>query len=296
MRVTHQIIKNTVIRNVNRNLSTMNHYQNMLSSGKAINKPSEDPIAVSRILGYNTSLDNNEQYKRNIDTARSWIDTTEDALHGINEVLQRARELAVYGANDSLSPEDRRALAMEVDELTNVLVQFANTSYEGRNVFAGHQTTTVPFHRDGEGEVDYHGDEGAIRWEVAPNVIIQGNIDGESLFMHEDSQIFSRMNELKDALNRADTADINQSIADLSQSIDWVLDKRAAHGALSNGLELTENNNGAQKLNLTTLRSKLEDIDFAETFMNYSTMDTLYRASLSAGARIMVPSLVDFLR
>lgn len=299
MRVTHQVIKNTVIRNVNRNLSNMSRYQDMLSSGKTINKPSDDPVKIARVMGYNTALDKNEQYQKNIDTARSWVDTTEDAIHGITEILQRARELAVSGASDTLPPESRGAIAMEVDELINVLVQLGNSTYEDRSIFSGYKTTTAPFERTtdpllGPAGVTYSGDQGAITWEVAPGVTIRGNITGDDLFLN--SGVLGGMNDLVQALNNDDSAAISTAIGTLQQATDSVLDKRAAMGAISNGLDLSKENFESQKINFSRLRSELEDIDFAETMMNFSVMDTLYKASLSAGARIMQPSLLDFLR
>lgn len=330
MRVTHQLIANTVIRNVNRNLARMTKYQDMLSSGKRINKPSEDPVAITRIMGYITSLQQNTQYQRNIDAAENWIHTTEDALAGINDVLQRARELAVSGADGSKPPEARRAIAMEVDELIGVVVQLANSSIGGRYIFAGYKTTSPPFERkatvseilefadydpytdsieiDGSlvQSIQYHGDEGKIKWEIAPNVEITGNLDGNSLFMEielEDenntsfnASIFAVLEKLAVGLYKNDQETINQALGDLSRCIDHILDKRSALGAISKGLEITKNKTTLEELNLTKLRSHLEDIDFAETFMYFSTMETLYYASLSAGARIMVPSLIDFLR
>jgi len=314
MRVTHQLIANTVIRNVNRNLARMNKYQDMLSSGKSINLPSDDPVAITRIMGYITSLQQNAQYQRNIDAAESWINTTEDALAGINDVLQRARELAVSGADGSKPPEARKAIAMEVDELVGVVVQLANTSLGGRYIFAGYKTTSPPFERKATvseilslvQSIQYHGDEGKIKWEIAPNVEITGNLDGNSLFMEielEDenntsfnASIFAVLEKLAVGLYKNDQETINQALGDLSRCIDHILDKRSALGAISKGLEITKNKTTLEELNLTKLRSHLEDIDFAETFMYFSTMETLYYASLSAGARIMVPSLIDFLR
>lgn len=294
MRVTHSLIANTVIRNINRNLYRLNKYQDMLSSGAAINKPSDDPVKITRIMGYATSLQQNEQYQRNLDAAESWINTTEDALAGMNDVLQRARELAVSGADGTKPAEARQAIAMEIDELINVLVQLGNTSLGGRYIFAGHKTTTVPFERNPAGDVIYHGDQGAITWEIAPSVTINGNIAGQSLLV--DTEIFRHLEDLVAGLNTNDSEAINQALGALSDSIDVILDKRAALGAIGKGLEITKNKTTLEELNLTKLRSQLEDIDFAETIMHFSTMDTLYRASLSAGVRIMVPSLIDFLR
>lgn len=293
MRVTNSLIKNTVLRNIQRNLTQMSRYQDMLSSGKTISKPSDDPIKVARIMGYNSALNQNEQYQQNIQAATSWLHTSEDAMEGMNSVLQRARELTVAGASETMPPDARKAVAMEINELINVLVQLGNSSYEGRNLFSGYKTTTTPFVRDGT-VVDYNGDSGNITWEVAPNVTIKGNFTGEELLMN--SGAFGTMQNLVDALNNGDTAVISQSLTFLSESIDHILDRRAALGAIVNGLDISQNNYSAQKVNFTNIRSQLEDIDFPETMMNFSVMETVYRASISAGARIMQPSLLDFLR
>lgn len=297
MRVTHQLVKNTVIRNIQRNLHNMKHYQNMLSSGKTVTKPSDDPIKVARILGYNSALDQNEQYQKNIHVARSWVDTTEEALHGVSEVLQRARELAVYGANGTLSPEARNAIGLEVNELIGVLVQFGNARYENRYIFSGFQTTTMPLQRDGgngPAGVTFAGDQGKMSWEVAPNVTVEGNVTGEEIFF--TSGVLAGMEELAQAMLNNDGAGAGSLIDRLQQAHDYVLDKRAALGAVRMGLELSRENFTAQKINFSRLRSELEDIDFAETMMNFSVMDTIYKASLSSSARIMQPSLADFLR
>ncbi|NLM46521.1 MAG: flagellar hook-associated protein FlgL, partial [Firmicutes bacterium] len=223
MRVTHRIIANTVIKNINANLTRMNRYQNMLSSGKVISKPSDDPVKISRIMGYTTELQQNKQYQRNIDAAQSWLESTENALAGINDVLQRARELAVSGADGTKPQEARDAIAMEVDELIDVLLQLANTSVGGRYIFAGYKTTSLPFTRDKfqplpADRVAYHGDSGALRWEIAPGVTVKGNIDGQTLFM--DTGIFTHMEELIDALRNNNDGEINTALDNLSKSID----------------------------------------------------------------------------
>ncbi len=308
-RITNRMVKNATLRNIQQNLRAMNRLQEDLSSGKVIRKPSDDPIKVSRIMSFTTSLSKNAQYRRNINSATSWLEVTEDALHGVNEVLQRARELAIAGANGAMPPAAREAIASEVDELTGVLVQLGNTSYEGRQVFGGFQTTTPPFVRADvvAGAVTYGGDDGAINWEVAPGVTIQGNINGGALFDIDllgpptspapwEPDIFAHMNQLTEALNNGDMQLIDESIGNMAGAIDHVLDKRAALGAIVNGLELTLANNEAENINFTGMRSELEDVDFAEAIMHFTSLENVYRASLSAGARVMQPTLLDFLR
>ena len=142
--------------------------------------------------------------------------------------------------------------------------------------------------------VSYHGDDGEIAWEVARNVTIKGNFNGNELLM--DSEAFETMQGLVDALHSGDTDAISNTLTTLTKSIDYILDKRAALGAIVNGLNISQENYATQKINFSNLRSQLEDIDFPETMINFSMMETIYKASISSGARIMQPSLLDFLR
>lgn len=296
MRITQQMVKTTVIRNIQHNLQNMSRFQNMLASGKTVTKPSDDPLKVNRIMGYNASLGQIEQYQRNIAAAGSWLDTTENALHHITEVLQRAQELAVRGANDVLSPEARQAIGLEVEELIGVLIQFGNTNHAGRYIFSGHQTTTAPLEQSGAGPagVIYAGDQGRLSWEVAPNVTVRSNVTADSIFF--SSGVLAGMSGLAQAMFNNDGAAARSLIQNLQQSTDHVLRERAVLGATRNGLNLSLENSITQKINFTSLRSQLEDIDFAETMMNFSVMEAIYRASLASSARIMQPSLLDFLR
>lgn len=301
MRVTHQLVMKTVLNNIQRNLGHMDRLQNMLSSGKALSRPSDDPIKVARVMSHTSALARNEQYQKNIEAAHSWMNATEDALIGIGEVLQRARELAVAGANGSMSESARKALAVEIDELTNILVQMGNSNYEGRYIFAGFQTNTVPFSRDAgllaegaETSIAYHGDQGSLNWEVAPGVTVPGSVDGVELF--QDLEIFKTMEKLALSLNENDQSLIDASIEPISSALDHILDKRAAIGAITNGLEMTMEKYRSENINIKELRSKLEDIDFAEAYINFAMMENIYQASISTGARIIQPSLLDFLR
>ncbi|MBT9142158.1 MAG: Flagellar hook-associated protein 3 [Syntrophomonadaceae bacterium] len=299
MRITHQMVKNSVISNIQNNLQNMSRFQGMLSSGKSVSKPSDEPLKVARIMGYNSALQQVKQHSRNIEASRSWLNTTEDALHHITEVLQRAQELAVRGASETLSPQAREAIGQEVDELINTLVQFGNTNYAGRYIFSGHLTTTKPLERDyaagaGAAGVSYAGDQGSINWEVAPNVTVRSNLTADELFF--SSGLLAGMEELAQAMFNNDTSAAANSIHNLQQAGDRVLNKRAGLGAISNALELSAESFATQRINFTHLRSQLEDIDFTETMMNFAVMETIYKASLSSGARIMQPSLLDFLR
>lgn len=304
MRVTNRMLNNNVIRNINRNLEIMSRTQEQMSSGKAVSRPSDDPIVVARVLAFKTSIAANDQYKKNMEDARGWLDASERALDMATATLQRARELAVYGANGTMPDTSMEALAAEADQLLDELVQTANTSYGGRFVFGGSKTTDAPFSRSGS-TVNYNGNTQDLNWEVAPKVTIAVNGNGDAVFIKAidsnndsvpDKSIFSLLQQLHDDLTNGDNTAVSSTLGQFDQAIDHLLDIRATLGAKSNRLEMATSRLDDTQIGLTKTMSKLEDIDLAETVMNYKNQENVYRASLATGAMVLQPSLIDYLK
>jgi len=304
LRITNRMLNNNVIRNINRNLENMSRTQEQMASGKAVNRPSDDPIVVARVLAFQTSIAANDQYKKNMEDARGWLDASERALDMATSTLQRARELAVYGANGTMPDESMEALAAEVEQLISEMAEIANSSYGGRFIFAGSEVTEAPFINNGE-YIGNSGPEAELNWEIAPQVTITVNENGETVFDQAidvdsdgtpEKSIFSLLNELATALNSHDNAAVSGTLGQFDQAIDHILNIRATLGARSNRMEMATARLDDTQIGLTKTMSKLEDIDLAETVMNYKTQENVYRASLSTGAMVLQPSLIDYLR
>ncbi len=148
MRITHRMIANTVNYNLQNSLRSLEKYSNQLSTGKAFQRPSENPVGVGRVMGYSASINRNEQFRLNMNQSQGWLENSEYALQNSLDVMQRIRELAIYGANESLTAEDRRAIAPEVLEFIDHLIGIANTESNGLYIFGGHQTLKAPFVRE----------------------------------------------------------------------------------------------------------------------------------------------------
>lgn len=291
MRVTNKMLSMTVLNNLGANLNRLQRMQDQMSSGQIISRPSDDPVVGARVLTLNSVIQQHEQYDRNTNDALGWMETTEKALGSLGDALQRARELTVYGANGSLSQTDRDALAQEVEQLTGNMVQIANTSYANRYIFAGTKTTTAPFDPTGT----YGGNTGQMNWEVSQGVTMTVNIDGNDAFVNPG--IFNILDDLKNDLLAGNTANLSGAIlGQLDNAIDSVLNLRAAVGAKSNRLEMSQNKSFAEKINYEELKSKLNDVDFAKIITEYKMQENVYQAALSTGARVIQPSLLDFLR
>ncbi|TDA69431.1 MAG: flagellar hook-associated protein FlgL [Clostridia bacterium] len=299
MRVTQSMISRTVVNNINRNLERMSKAQEQMSTGKVVSRPSDDPTALARIMVLKSTLNQDEQYTKNMEDAIGWLDTSEGALNNATANMQRARELAIYGANGTLSETDMKALAAEVDQLIDEMVAIANTSYAGQYIFAGQQTTAPPFIRTGSA-VTYDGNNQELQWEVSPGVTIAPNVTGTAVFnvdsSSQESQLFAALLELKTALEDGNPSDLQAVLTALDGQMDNLLNIRATLGAKSNRLNMAKGRAAEANTKQTELLSRLEDVDMAKISMDYAIQSYVYQAGLATGAKVLQPSLVDYLR
>ena len=320
MRVTNNMLVNNMVYNLNQNLRTLEKLQYQQSTGKKFRVPSDDPIGASKSLKFNTDISKLEQYKRNAKDAMSWMTDTEAALGEIGEVLKRASELTIDAANGTKEGEDLKKIKEEIDQLKEHLVQIANTTYAGRHIFSGYKTDMPLLNEDGTyndefGDLVLNSDE-IFTYNVGVSEQVQVNIVGIKVFgvgevVSDDfKSSFSEANaekgnkstlikvfeNLSNALEDNDPEAIQEALGNIEKSHEQVLAVRAEVGAKMNRLELTEKKLGVQIDSVKELLSYNEDVDMAEVFMHINTAQNVYVSSLMTGAKIIQPTLVEFLR
>lgn len=293
MRITPVMITNTVLRDLNHRLAQMNKYQEQLSSGRRLNRPSDDPGAVLTALRYRAQLGENAQYERNMNDAIAWLNTTDSALREALDTLQRVREIAVAGANSTIPAESLTALAKEVEQLRDHLGDIANTNYAGRYIFAGTKTLTPPYVSG-----TWEGNSNIFDYEVSSGVTVPVNVDGGAIFNSATlPKVFQVLEDLITDLQNDDAASIsNTRIGEIDQNIDNILATLAEVGARVNRLEMAKSRMETTDVDLKNLLAQVEDTDMALAIMDLKSQENGYRATLAVGARIIQPSLVDFLR
>jgi flagellar hook-associated protein 3 FlgL len=222
---------------------------------------------------------------------------TDSALGDMTDVLQRIRELTIYGANGTLADDDMEAIAKEMGQNIEALAQMGNTNYDGRYVLAGQETTEPPFSVS-ESELKYHPTHnGDLIRELSENVTMAVNVSGDRIMGGGTESLDVTMKTIMDRLESGNSGELSSdSLEKLDEHLENILSIRAEVGAKYNRLQAAELKNGAETLNMTELLSKTEDIDMAEKIMEFSMMENVYQASLATGARILQPSLLDYLR
>ncbi len=310
MRITNTMITNNMLYNLNKNLNKLSEWQNQMATGKLFNKPSDNPIGVSKSLELSSTIDELEQFERNADDAVSWLEVTESAVAEVSDILQRIRELAV-SADGTESQDDKQQIQAEVDELKEQLIEVANTEYAGKNIFSGYKTDQELLDSDGKYNFDSLNSE-EMNYEVGIGDKITVNILGHKLFGTFDgtnldtvdtseattgdkAQLIAVIEDFSDALENDDIDRIEDTLGRLDEHIENILSIRGEIGAKTNRLEMVIDRIDQNIINYTELLSKNEDADMAEVIMNMKTDENIYRASLSIGANVIQPTLIDFL-
>lgn len=135
----------------------MSNLENQYSTGKKIQKPSDDPIIAVRALKLRTNLSEIQQYyDKNIPDAESWMDVTESALKNVNDILSQMNTLCVQGANDTLTADDRESIMKNLQQLKDQIYQEGNSDYAGRYVFTGYKTNTSLVYGDATKDTTYN--------------------------------------------------------------------------------------------------------------------------------------------
>ncbi|NLX01609.1 MAG: flagellar hook-associated protein FlgL [Syntrophomonadaceae bacterium] len=185
MRITNFMLVNDLRRNLNSNLERMDEFQRQLSTGRKINKPSDDPAGIVKSLRLRTSLVEGEQYLSNIKEAANYMQTTDSSLNDINEVMQKIRELTNKAATGTNDPDSNRAIAREVAELNNQLMMIANSTYGSKYIFSGTNVTEAPY-QDGK----WIGNNDYLNMEIGAGVKIPTNLMMREYFMGRLSETY----------------------------------------------------------------------------------------------------------
>ncbi|TYS63759.1 flagellar hook-associated protein FlgL [Bacillus infantis] len=287
MRVTQSMLSNNMLRNLSNSYSKLGKLQDQISTQKKFTKPSDDPVSAMLAMNYRTDLNRIEQFQRNIGEAKNWIDSTDDALDKGVMALQRIRELTVQASNGTLEGEQKKNIMEEIKQLKEHLINIGETQVGGKYIFNGTQTNVKPA---GDGTFG----EGVINLEVFSNIKIQVNMSGNEIFgdmLTDSGDIQGLINSLNE-----DSPEIGGYLEKVDKYIDQMLAGRAKIGAKQNRIELMDDRLQQQEVFSTRILSDNEDVDMEKVIMEMTTQESVHRAALSVGSRIIQPTLVDFLR
>ena len=300
-RITQESMSRTTLSNINLNLKKMQELQEKLSSGKRINRPSDDPSGIRKVLGLKTEELKFRQFSENTEIAKERMNYTFNSIENIQDILYKIKELGIQASNDTVGQSERKIIASELNELLESVLQFTNTDNDGRYIFAGTKTSTIPFSatRDSLGRISsvtYAGNNEEISYQIGPNTNVQINVTGGTIF--QDNGLFSTLISMRDALESS-TFD-SSAFLNLRNNLDGATSvlstEITSFGAKTNRLELTSQSLENLRITIKELISYTEDADVASLIMDLKNQENILQSSLQTGARIIQPTLLDFLK
>jgi flagellar hook-associated protein 3 FlgL len=299
MRVTQSMLTQNMLRNLSQSYSRLGKIQDQLATGKKIARPSDDPVVAIKGMEYRTNLTEVEQFKRNFSEAHNWIETSDSALDEATQVLHRIRELVVQASNDTYETSQRQHIAKEISELKDHLVSIANTQVAGKYIFNGTDTLNPPVNlTDPVNKVSTNTQQ--VKIELLKGIQIPVNVDPTKVFTYSATPgdgLFSDLEALENDLQAGKTGgDLNQYLQYLDKHLSNILSERAELGARNNRIELMEARVDEQGVIAHRILSDNEDADIERVITDLKTLESVHRAALGVGARIIQPTLLDFLR
>ena len=293
-RVTQLSISQLTLQGLQENLGKLQGIQNKLSTGKEVGRPSDNPSDAVAALTFRSDIRRFEQYSRNAQDGLDWLGTADSTLTGMLDQIRRARELGLQGVNGSQSADERQALAAEVGTIKDSLIGMANTQYQGRPIFSG--TAKDPSGQAYDAAGTYLGNSGDVQRNVAPNVKIAVNIPGSQVFGSDATGLFATLTQLQQNLQSGNLTGVGQNLDDLATATSTVQNTLSVVGARYNRVDNMKTLADGSVDQLKSSLSDVEDIDLPKTITDLQLQQVSYQTALAAAAKVIQPSLVDFLR
>jgi len=310
MRITTGMMSGGYLRNINKNLAELQKYQNQISSERRLTKLSDDPIGIIRSMQARVRLANTARYQDDVESAQKWLTQTETSLNEINNVIQKVYESSVEASTDTLSNDDRQAIAELVGQMRDHLITAGNNKFGDKYIFAGYNTAAAPFTLDAGGNILFNGidmndpadpdliaaGQQVIQYSVGLNLRTDVSLSGVQLFGTGNDNIYKLMDNFYNDLQNGAPASVLSTYENKFQAAQSrVLSNLADIGGRTNRLKLLENRYSVDEVNFTEIKSKVEDIDVAEVTVQWKTAMSVYEYALKIGSSILQNSLVDYM-
>lgn len=287
--------------------SSLARSQAQLAAGKQIIKPSDAPDQAATIQRLKSLMARQDSYANTLESVQTRLQDEESALQGVSKLMARVKELSVQAANDTMGPNDRKLVAIEINGLRDQILSMANTQDStGNYLFAGSRVGQPAFAADGAGSPVYQGDQTRMRVAVGDQRSVQINRPGSEAFVRvvrtgEDGTnqgvgFFEVLDQLAAAITSSDRKGMQRGLGETD--------------ALQNGLSLALAQVGTDmnvvtaqtevldetRLSLKTTLSTVEDLDYAEAITQMNKQMLSLEAAQASFGKMTQSNLFDYIR
>ena len=293
-RVTDSSMMTKALGDLQRAQSRSQKLQSQISGGKQLTRPSDSPTGTVTSLQLRGEVRATQQYSRNADDGLGWLGAIQDSLSDASTSIIRIRDLTVQAMNAPNTDGSLAALGAEIDNVRATLLDQANTKYLNRPVFGG--TTPGGDAYDSTGK--YVGNDYQTTRTVGPNAKVRIDETGQEVFGKDGdpTQLFTVLDTLSKAIKSNDLTGMGDSLENLDTAHELLKSSLSDVGARYNRVTQMKQSADDHLLSVASQLSDIEDVDLPRAIMELQIQQTSYQAALAATAKVIQPSLIDFLR
>ncbi|HEY1529243.1 MAG TPA: flagellar hook-associated protein FlgL [Galbitalea sp.] len=290
-RITDQMLSGNANANLQLQLSQLATLQQESSSGKAIQKPSDNPTGIAQSLALGAQQSANAQYASNATDGTNWLNSVNGALTTTTTALQSLRTLAVEASNAAAqTPSSRASLVAQMNSIKSQLISAANTTYLGRPVFAGNSSSGSAFNSD----YSYNGVAGStVTRRIDSGTAVPVSGDGAATFGTGSDSVFALIDNITSAVTAG--TDVNSQLAAIDSRISAVTNQQAITGSNYTRVQTGAATLTTEATNLTTQKSNIDNVDITKTILELTAQQNSYQAALDVTSKALQPTLISLL-
>jgi flagellar hook-associated protein 3 FlgL len=304
MRISFALTYENPVINIFSKQKDLRHLQDAISQGKGLLDPSDNPLNWAGAMNLKTAVAKAEQWEKNIDFGTNWNNTTEGYLSHLDDLLTRAREIAIKAIKIN-SSETTASYVKELDQIIREAITVANAKYQDRYIFSPNTDPTNPLFgfTESNGEITSITDPAnpgqmseSLDIAVGENTSVRVNVDGERLFFDDqNNSILRNLLDLKNAVKLGDTNQISNAMGKIENDQSRVLEALTTVGGTLNRLEARGNALDTIMISQQERIGDLEETDMAKLITDYQLTATALQAIYQSTARVTGLSLLQYL-
>lgn len=324
MRITNASMVRSHLYDTQNNLTNMSKINQQISTGKVINTVSDDPHKAIKIMNINNEIKYTEKYNSNIDETVGWMNTTDGALESTGNLLNEIKETILKVGNGTYSQNEMKSLNADINEKIKQLADTLNSTYGGKYLFAGTNVDDAPItvieNPDGTVKLEFSKDKNGqtipntddLKADISSGINIDYNISvGEILNIKDGNgntvNLLDEINNLSTLMNDIANGDeqtsakaketlLNDTKGKIDTLFDHVVNERTSLGVRVSTAEKIKELNDEDILNIQDVLSKTQDTDVVEKFIELKSAEMIYQASIQVGAKLIQPTILDYIR
>lgn len=325
MRVTNSSMVSSYLKDLQSNLQNMNKLNTQINTSQNINTISDDPFKTIKLLNLKNEIKDVEKYNSNADEVMGWIDVTDEALDRVGSLTTDIKTL-LTSIQGTFGPDEIKAVQTEINEKMKQIGEAMNSTYAGEYVFGGSATDEAPIKMETDpntglvkltirqienpastSDDDKYMDDPKLNEslvvEISDGISLNHNLTINQITKTAGDKTGSKtglelLNTITDALGKdqIDMDTIGNIKLDLDSYMSDIMNNRALIGGKSNTVSAIKDSNDENILEMKGTYSLMQDVDIAEKFIELKSAEMMYTASLQVGAKLIQPTLLDYLR